>query len=371
MVPESLHRIPIIIVLASLAGLAGAAAWNARKPLASPAVERPGASMTVRNRCAECHSDIVETYHSAPHARTLHRTSEPEILAKFVGKSVTRASTGVTYRYFEKDGRLWLSTPAYGRDLPVDWLFGSGSHAQTPVILMPGEAGRTGAIEHVVSWYPSKSLATTFGSEKNESTSGMNAVGRLWGPAEAANCFGCHSADVPVHDGRLDPARVVPNLDCARCHWNTAGHVKQMDSTGATTIERLGSLPPLEAVERCGECHRRAEDFENAIFHDNKSIVRFAPVGLTQSPCFVRQAEVKFEGGAIARMDCATCHDPHVGSVRPDMVSISCGKCHQGTAATAGRCTSSMTDSNCLPCHMPKVPMNDDLSFTDHWIRVR
>lgn len=53
------------------------------------------------------------------------------------------------------------------------------------------------------------------------------------------------------------------------------------------------------------------------------------------------------------------------------MISISCGKCHAGTPETAGHCASPMTDANCLPCHMPKVPMNDELSFTDHWIRVR
>jgi hypothetical protein len=144
-----------------------------------------------------------------------------------------------------------------------------------------------------------------------------------------------------------------------------------MDAGGETTIERLSSLPPLEAVERCGECHRRAEDFDNAIFHDNKSIVRFAPVGLTQSPCFLKQADVKLADGNTARMDCATCHDPHVGSIRPEMISISCGKCHQGTAETAGHCTSPETAANCLPCHMPQVPMNEELSFTDHWIRVR
>ncbi len=358
------------VVLAGLAALVLAAAWNARTSPLRPAVQRPGSAMAVRDRCIDCHSDIVDSYRNAPHARTLHRMSEPETLARFAGKSFTRPTTGIEYHYTERDGRLWMSTPAYARELPIDWVFGSGSHAQTPLILMPREEGRTGAIEHVVSWYPSGKLETTFGAEANDSMSGLDAVGRLWGPAEAANCFGCHSAEVPVDDGRLDVEKLHANLDCARCHWNTAEHVRQMDGDGATTIERLGSLPPLEAIERCGECHRRAEDFDNAIFHDNKSIIRFAPVGLIQSECFLKQADVKTADGRVGRMDCATCHDPHVGSIRPDMVAVSCGKCHTGAETAAKHCTSSMTDANCLPCHMPKVPMNDELSFTDHWIRV-
>jgi hypothetical protein len=370
-VPESRPGWLSAFILAALAVVTAAAVWRGPQPLPAPAVENPGASLVVRDRCAECHSEIVTTYQNAPHARTLHRVTEPAIISKFAGRSFTRSSTGVEYRYRESAGELWLSTAAYGRELPIRWLVGSGSHAQTPLITIPDADGRTGAIEHVVSWYPSGKLGTTFGADGSEDKLGLGAIGRHWGPAETSGCFGCHSADVPVHGGKLDEAKIIPNLDCARCHWNTAGHVKEMDAGGTTSIERLGSLAPLEAVERCGECHRRAEDFQGAITHDNKSIVRFAPVGLIQSPCFLKQADVKLADGKVGRMDCATCHDPHVGSVRPEMISISCGKCHAGTAETARHCSSSMTDANCLPCHMPKVPMNEELSFTDHWIRVR
>ncbi|OAI54627.1 hypothetical protein AYO47_09915, partial [Planctomyces sp. SCGC AG-212-M04] len=330
-------------VLVVLAVLLVSALWKGQQPLAAPAVERPGSSVAVRDRCVACHSEIVGTYQNAPHANTLHRATDASILSKFSGRSFTRSSTGVEYRYTQKAGELWLSTPAYGREVPIKWILGSGTHAQTPLITLPDADGRTGAIEHIVSWYPSGRLETTFGADKSEETLGLGAIGRHWGPAETAGCFGCHSAEVPLHDGRLDEAHITPNLDCARCHVNTGGHVRQMEPGGETTIERLASLPPLEAVERCGECHRRAEDFDNAIFHDNTSIIRFAPVGLTQSPCFLKQSEVKFPDGKTGRMDCATCHDPHVGSVRPDMISISCGKCHQGTPQTASHCTSPMT----------------------------
>lgn len=369
---EPPHRLLSGFVLAGLGLAASLAAWNARKELPAPAVEQPGAAASVRNRCAECHNDVVDRFQTAPHARTLFRANDPVIAAKFAGRSFTRPGTGVEYRYDQSEnGDLWLSTPAYSGKLRMGWVLGSGSHAQTPLIMVPEADGRTGAVEHSVSWYPSGTLDVTFGADTATETSGLGAIGRHWGPAEAANCLGCHSAEVPVHDGRLDEDHVIPNLDCARCHWNTAGHVKDMDAAGTTTIERLGSLPPLEAVERCGECHRRAEDFDNAINHDNKSIVRFAPVGLIQSPCFIEQADVKLGNGQSGRLDCATCHDPHVGSVRPDMIAVSCEKCHTGASEAAAHCTSPMTDVDCLPCHMPKVSMNRELSFTDHWIRVR
>ena len=36
----------------------------------------------------------------------------------------------------------------------------------------------------------------------------------------------------------------------------------------------------------------------------------------------------------------------------------------------ASRCAAGHVDG-CLQCHMPKVPLNRSVSFTDHWIRVR
>src|SRR5690349_7171304 len=122
----TLQRLLVGLSLAGLAGLAVAAAWNSRRTTPAPAVERPGAAVAIRDRCAECHSDVVESFRIAPHARTLHSTRDPDILAKFAGRSFTRPATGVEYRYTGKDGQLWLSTPAYARDLPIDWVFGSG-----------------------------------------------------------------------------------------------------------------------------------------------------------------------------------------------------------------------------------------------------
>jgi hypothetical protein len=368
--PASVTRLLAGVVLAGLAALVGAAGWHAREAVPAPAVVRPGAAAAVRDRCIDCHSEIVESFRSAPHHRTLHRASEPENVAKFAGRSFTRPETGVAYHYTVEEGRLWLSTPAYGRKLPIDWIFGSGSHAQTPLITLPDRDGRTSAIEHAVSWYPSGKLDATMGREKSLETSGLGAVGRAWGPAETANCFGCHCSEVPLTDGRLDETKIQLNLDCARCHRNTPAHVREIDAGTVTTNERLGALAPLEAVERCGECHRRAEDFEGAIFPENPALARFAPVGLIQSPCFLRQSSVQLVDGSSARLDCTTCHDPHVGSIKPNMVIVGCQNCHSGSTRGAVNCSASRTDSNCLPCHMPKVPLNSELSFTDHWIRV-
>ncbi len=350
--------------------LAGLSAGRSRmEVLPAPVVRSSAGSSTRMTRCAECHSDVTGSFANAPHARTLHRATDPEILERFAGRSFTRQSTGVTYRYEKESEKLVLSTSSYGRPLPIEWVFGSGAHAQTPLMTLPETGSRTGSVEHAVSWYPSGKLEVTFGAEKGSDTVGLGAVGHQWGPAETAGCFGCHSAEVPMHDGRLDESRIVANLDCGRCHFDAKGHLNEIDAGRPTTIERLGSLSPLESVSRCGECHRRSEDFEGAIFPENKSIVRFAPVGLVQSACFIKQADIVFEDGKTGRMDCVTCHDPHVGSVRPRMVSISCAVCHTGEHRTAARCTSKLANDNCLPCHMPKVAMNSELEFTDHWIR--
>jgi hypothetical protein len=105
---------------------------------------------------------------------------------------------------------------------------------------------------------------------------------------------------------------------------------------------------------------------------DDRTIVRFAPVGLVQSPCFLRQDEVRLDSGTPARLDCATCHDPHRPSSRDPQAHIAvCLNCHDEARGRAADCSVAVRGDNCLACHMPPVAMNEHLHFTDHWIRVR
>lgn len=362
-----------LFVVAAL-GLGALTTWRTsavRSP--QPAVFSARTPRGDQSRCAECHSDVIANYHLAPHAQTLHRATDAAVLDHFSGRSFHRADQGVDFHYRLQDGELRVATPAYPRELPLSWIFGSGTHAQTPLITWTDDEGRTTAIEHAVSWYPSNELGVTLGAETTEDSTGVNALGRLWPAAETANCFGCHSTYVPRdNNGRILFAELQPNIGCARCHWNTQGHLRDVDRDQPTTIERLSELSPAEAVERCGECHRRASEMGGEITPDNRTIVRFAPVGLTQSPCFQKQREVTLSDGQAARLDCATCHNPHRPANRDWRFHVGvCLECHDAARGRAADCTVATREDNCLPCHMPAAPSNPHLHFTDHWIRVR
>ena len=136
----------------------------------------------------------------------------------------------------------------------------------------------------------------------------------------------------------------------------------------------------------CAECHRRAEDQQpQDISTENVDIVRFQPVGLSQSRCF-QQAE----------LSCISCHDPHRPlSMQNSLGDWQCIQCHTTTSSASpaetlhhgtdqtpaaaaqvsskglfSSCAAHQT-SDCVSCHMPKVTTAPGLAFTDHWIRIR
>lgn len=355
-----------------LVGLVVAAALRPQEGGSQPAFlsdHPPRASIT---SCAECHAEITDAFLLAPHARTLHSASDPEIRAAFDGRTFRRADTGAEYRYSRQGGRLLLSTTAYARDLPIDWVFGSGTHARTPLLTWIDAEGNTAGIEHSVSWYADGELGVTFGQDPVQESSGVHAIGHPRTPAEVINCFGCHSTFVPVQGQRIDLSGIEPGVGCARCHWNSADHVREINGGIETTIERFSQLTPADAVDRCGECHRRADEMEGPITSDNRTIIRFAPVGLVQSACFRQQDEVELDDGTLARLDCTTCHDPHRPTDRDwHGHTAVCLTCHDAGRERARDCSVAAREDNCLECHMPKVPMNEHLAFTDHWIRIR
>lgn len=356
------------------------AVWTSRTQLsrvtAQSAPSPPAVSSSVlpvpQRRCAECHSDITNTFQSVPHSRTLTRATQEDALNSFSGRSFRNPRSNVNFHYRLHDDQLLVSTPAYAREMSIAWVFGSGKHAQTPLITFTDSEGRTSAIEHSVSWYPEQQLGVTLGMEKLEESNGVLCLGVPRTPAETVNCFGCHCTHVAVEDGQILFDYILPGVGCVRCHWNTTRHVEEMDLGLSSTIERFKELTPQESVDRCGECHRRADEMGGKITSDDKTLPRFASVGLVQSACFKRQDKVLHANGKPMRLDCTNCHNPHQPTADDWRVHTSvCLECHDNTNERATDCTNAARDENCLTCHMPKVPANEYLDFTDHWIRIR
>ena len=198
--------------------------------------------------------------------------------------------------------------------MPLDWAFGSGRHAITPVAVKQNPHGQIEVLEHRVSWYPSGEVHATLGLD-GPTQSNLDKLGRWHEPAEAARCFGCHSTRVPQTDGRIRLDHLLPNVQCDRCHQRSQEHARAMQAGKALfPLPHWPELSSLEAVNRCGECHRRSDEFSpEELRPENTRLARFAPVGLAQSRCFQPGAHQP-----ASHPDSLTCALPRPASARAD-----------------------------------------------------
>ncbi|WP_339682894.1 multiheme c-type cytochrome [Gimesia maris] len=363
----------LILLLACLAGTAWYLNDSQQSDLFIPKV-RATVQPVKMKQCCECHDKVCQQYTGAPHLRTLRKATDPSVMDKFAGRKITLKENGHTYRFYKDHDELWVKCDGYPSPVRIEWFFGSGLHAITPVSLFPNEAGKSELLQHIVSWYPSDKLGITLGlQELAHDRSGIQALGEVSSHASTLNCFGCHTSYLGDVQGEINTKEMIAGVSCVRCHLEGEAHI-QAAERGDRNLHILNwnQLTPLDSINRCGECHRRSDQLEPDEIHpDNKLLIRFAPVGLSQSPCFLKQNDVKFADGKTARMDCTTCHNPHEQASRdPEFYRQICLNCHSDLKDHAPVCSKKPMQSECLQCHMPSVQVHDNLPFTDHWIRI-
>jgi hypothetical protein len=346
-----------------------AAVWLGQTP-PLPGPQVASFSRPDSHACAECHEQRHADFQSAPHARTLRRLDDPDLLKQFADRQYHDAGSGADLSWSVTEGRLFAHVAQPPRSIRLDWAFGSGRHAITPASVKQNPEGAIELLEHRVSWYPSGGVQATLGLA-GTTTSHRDNLGDWHTPAAAARCFGCHSTRVPQVDGRINIEQLLPNVQCDRCHQGSQEHVRAMRAgQAASGLLHWPALSSLEAVNRCGECHRRADEFRpEELQPESTRLVRFASVGLVQSPCFQHGAHEPARHPDS--LTCVRCHDPHQPARDDtDYYRQRCLECH-GAERTRKPCSVQPATSQCTQCHMPKVSLNPWLSFTDHWIRVR
>lgn len=309
--------------------------------------------------CAECH-DQAEEFSRTGHARTLVRADAPEsleLLRQFVHSTAPQAEgTSLSFA----DGKVTAVSESTGvrRTATLDWCFGSGTHACTWVTTLPDSRGRSDALEFRWTWFSqTASFGLTPGQPDQPGNSAVSALGLLFDEPKARRCFFCHATSVPITRGRIQEDAIHAGVTCQRCHGPRAQHVL---TEGASTPEGWKLSDRNDEVRRCAVCHRFSEERDpHDIVADNPAIVRFQPMGLLQSRCFIQ-----------SEMRCTTCHDPHRPMDKATSRNINqCVQCHSPDDVSQTTCGKGETD-RCLDCHMPQVQMNFPVRFTDHWIRV-
>ncbi len=335
-------------------------------------VEPPNAAREVA-RCATCHQREAEAFLETPHANTLRPASDSEAIAHFSGQTARVGELSTEFRYTERDGRLWMSGQRLSTPIAVDWIFGSGRHARTPVSVRLNAQGETESLEHHITWYANHGLGLTIDHPESAGVLNEDSGNRHRHDA-AVRCFGCHTTELPIHWGKIDFRRVLPGLLCAKCHPGAAEHAQSMERDQKDPrINKWSELTPKQSVAKCAECHRMPFQVSPAErTPQNAGLTRFASIGLLMTRCFHEQEARRDPGGKPVRFDCLTCHDPH----RPDRPTAeranqSCRACHHRKNETESDCPQQPLSSNCAGCHMPKVQLPSPIQFTDHWIRVR
>lgn len=317
----------------------------------------PWASETT---CIECHHQAIH-FAKTGHANTLlAATSQPslDLLKRF--EKTSQKSTNIT---LDLDSETVTATHhpqgENEQQITLDWCFGSGKHARTWVGLLPDSWGADDLVEFRYTWYSKMgAFDTTPGQPSQPDPGYFGHLGVLYDHPKTRRCFACHATRLQLDHGEIDFHTMLPGVTCQRCHGPRGEHVTTIGKVG---FNQWRGIDHVEAVHRCAECHRREEDVKGEqIVPENTHLARFQPVGLMRSKCFESE-----------KMTCTICHDPHLPLAQQQLDQAGqCVQCHDGATAAQPVCAAGHQDS-CVECHMPKVKSDNDLYFTDHWIRVR
>lgn len=343
-------------------GLAGIVLWGVmvtRAPRPAPQdVLQLSTGWADESSCIECHEQAREFFDTG-HARTLTRATAPEVKSLFESlvQDPRNSERQISLSWNDQGCQVTREGEEGFSHVRLGWCFGSGNHARTWVGTLPDSQGMSDLLEFRWTWFhQTGGFDLTPGHEERPAAGYYSQLGLLFDQPKARRCFGCHSTVLPLEQGQIREAEIHTGVTCQRCHGPRAEHVTSEGHL--TTAIRIPETRE-ESVKRCAECHRSAEEQPaDTIRPGNPNIVRFQPIGLSQSACYLR-----------SDMSCLTCHDPHRTLKSQDSRGDwQCVQCHDNQGTDRPLCSQGST-KDCISCHMPKVSMERPVQFTDHWIR--
>jgi hypothetical protein len=311
--------------------------------------------------CTSCHRGVTGSYTTAPMRHAMEPQGKNPTLDSHPDLSATLGA--YTYKVQTRDGHSTY-TVSDGTDtltLPIQWIFGQNS--QTWVLEKDGHY-----YESTVSYFPRvNGLAITPGDQKITPHNLTEAMGRQLPIWETRTCFNCHGTGVTVGQ-KLDPARVIPGLECEHCHTGAQQHMADAARDNFKTLPAsLKKLDAEQVSDFCGQCHRTFDTVLRNKWH-GPAFVRIQPYRLENSKCFI---------GSDPRISCIACHNPHQPLSHDEaQYDAKCLACHTqtktaSTAPVAAASTCPVARANCTSCHMPKVELpGGNAQFTDHFIRI-
>jgi hypothetical protein len=327
-------------------------------------------------RCTACHGDICNSHAQARHSRTFHHGAALLALPRPEGPLADPDHPKVTHNLVEDGKKLKMKTKVDDRifETVVDYAFGTKDRYLTMVGRDSEQRYR--ALRRSYYREGAKSGWGRTAGDTGHTDSVETVRGQLIDVRDGVvRCLYCHVTNSrefrdPDKDGP-GPETADAGIGCERCHGPAVNHIKAVEGEFPDmAVVNAGRGDAETVTQQCRDCHivGDASDIEHS--RENPIWVRSAGATTTFSRCYTES-----NGG----LSCLTCHDPHADSERSaSFYEKKCLACHSprdktappSTAAKPVVCKVNPT-GECLPCHMPKVPMPVlHTSLTDHYIRV-
>jgi hypothetical protein len=356
-----------ILRVAAVAFMAVAVAAISQSIKPAPAKNAPG-----NDACVRCHPEISSSYQKTVMARASGAASDGLMTGQFDDKA-----SGVRYRVYQQDGRVWMSYERGGRDAirgqrELLYFIGSGKKGRTYLF-----ADDQFLFEAPINWYSQERRwnMTPAYTEAQEIPMNLPAY---------PSCLNCHTSGMqPPVAGTDSKFTGKPflhaGITCERCHG--AGEEHQ-DGKGPIVNPAKLAAERRDAI--CMECH-----FEGtvAVGQAGKHIYDFQPgerlsdyvhyFVMTETQEQKPQALSQFQALSLSqckrqsgeKMWCGSCHDSHSEPEPAEKATYYRGKClNCHGEAFAARHHPDKPD--CRPCHMPALPSKDvaHTEATDHRI---
>ncbi|NIM01971.1 MAG: tetratricopeptide repeat protein, partial [Acidobacteria bacterium] len=363
--------------------------------VAAPAFENhdPSVAYVGREACRDCHLAIYNSYARTGMGRSFRPLNAETTVGEFEG-SPEFSENGMTYRVFERDGKYFMQEfvkRSSNAQLAMEeheliWVVGSNNHNRAYLIERDGKLFQAPAC-----WYPQ--------GDRWALCPGYELANEHFTRETTQSCMFCHNGVMRAVEGRRNIfERPYPHgIGCERCHGPGEKHVERWNSGEGfgkrddPTIVNPALLPGPERQEVCFQCHLGdANQTERIIRHD-RPMTSFRP-GQRISDIFVPfrfAVQTEFDFGLSSqadrmmlsacytesggRLECLTCHDPHVPVVeQPEgYVARACQTCHDVQDCGEEHGMREAAGNDCVPCHMRRAEPDDQrfTEFTDHWIR--
>jgi hypothetical protein len=343
----------------------------------------PGVRYVGDARCADCHDDIVRTYHQHPMARSLRPLAEMAQQPPLdEGHHNPFEALDRRFQLERRGERVWHKQELGGitkqerrqQEMEVHYVIGSGARGHSYVTNHDGFLFLT-----PISWYSQKQcwdLSPGFGEAS------------LTGRPVSGMCLFCHAhraqSDEDSENHYQEPIFLGHGIGCERCHGPGERHIDnpgQRDpKTGVDyTIVNPRHLEPSLREAVCEQCHLAGEA---RFLPRGRKLYDYRP-GLPLGQfwsIFVHAREPGQEDKAVnhveqmhlsrcfqastGKLGCVSCHDPHV-AVGPEQrvahYRARCLSCHQehGCSLPSAVRRQTQADDSCIACHMPRYGSAD------------